>query len=310
MIYLSIIIPVYKVEEYIEKCLSSIFATNISLDLFEVIIVNDGTPDGSMNIVAKFSVKYNNIIVYSQENKGLSEARNVGANLAKGKYLWFVDSDDWLPAGAIERIYKQTNYFKVDVLAINFIYSSGKKSPFYNKGNEGSIYSGKEFLRMNTIEIPAQYYVLNTTFFHANSFRFHKGVYHEDVLFTPTMLFSANTVLYDRTINYIYNLRENSIMTSGSALKHSTDMVTVTLELCKFQKIKAKNYSEKKLISKYILLAIGGTYYYWKQLDNNNKLVISKSLPIKFFIKTFLLNFYSKYIVALLIMKLKCLKLI
>ena len=305
MIHLSIIIPVYKVEEYIRKCLSSIFTTNIPLNLFEVIVVNDGTPDGSMNIVAEFSEKYNNITVYSQENKGLSEARNAGVSLAKGKYLWFVDSDDWLPDGAIERIYKQTENYNIDVLAINFIYSSGKKSPFYNKGNVGQIYSGKQFLRMNTIEIPAQYYVLNTNFYQKNSFRFLKGVYHEDVLFTPTMLFCANTVLYDHSINYIYNLRENSIMTSGSALRHSTDMVTVTLGLCRFMQSKAVSKFDKKVLSKYIFHSLSGLYFYWKKLDSTDKALISKSLPLNYFFEPILFNCFSKYIILLFLIKLK-----
>ena len=81
---LSIVIPVYNVEEYISKCLGSIFEEECSLHFFEVIIVNDGTKDNSMVVVNRFASLYDNIVVVNQENRGLSEARNTGLSRARG----------------------------------------------------------------------------------------------------------------------------------------------------------------------------------------------------------------------------------
>ena len=90
---LSIIIPVYKVEKYVRKTLESVFSENFSDNEVEVIVVNDGTPDRSMDIVNEF-VSHKSLRIINQENQGLSGARNTGIKAAKGKYVWFVDSDD------------------------------------------------------------------------------------------------------------------------------------------------------------------------------------------------------------------------
>ena len=86
-IILSIIIPVYNVEKYIYKTLDSIYSQEYPQDEVEVIVINDGTPDSSIEIVEQFNKKYSNLIVVNQENQGLSGARNTGIHKAKGKYL-------------------------------------------------------------------------------------------------------------------------------------------------------------------------------------------------------------------------------
>ena len=93
---LSIIIPIYNVEQFIAQCIESIYSQHFPLERFEVIAVNDGTPDHSMDIVKRFAAKYSNLQIINQENKGLSVARNTGMQYAKGDYVWFIDSDDWL----------------------------------------------------------------------------------------------------------------------------------------------------------------------------------------------------------------------
>ena len=98
-ILLSIIIPVYNVEKYIHRCLTSCCKqSDASLDEYEIIIINDGTPDNSMDVVYNIAKKYSNIVIFNQKNKGLSAARNQGLEIAKGEYVQFLDSDDWLRA--------------------------------------------------------------------------------------------------------------------------------------------------------------------------------------------------------------------
>ena len=96
MIQLSVIVPVYNVEKYILKCIESIFCQGIDDNTFELIIVNDGTKDNSMELISDIINRHANVIVINQENKGLSEARNSGLAKASGKYILFVDSDDFL----------------------------------------------------------------------------------------------------------------------------------------------------------------------------------------------------------------------
>ena len=91
---LSIIIPVYNVEKFITRCLHSCVSQNLSINEFEIVVVNDGTRDNSMKFVSQFAEEYSNISIINQENKGLSAARNRGLSVAKGDYVWFVDSDE------------------------------------------------------------------------------------------------------------------------------------------------------------------------------------------------------------------------
>src|SRR5690554_3713943 len=118
MIKISLIIPVYNVEKYLEKCLNSCMNQDISEEEYEIIIVNDGTKDSSLSIALKFEQKYKNIKVYSQENQGLSAARNKGLSLAKGEYVWFIDSDDWIKENCLKSITDKCFKENLDALAI------------------------------------------------------------------------------------------------------------------------------------------------------------------------------------------------
>ena len=306
MIPLSIIIPIYNVEKYIKKCLDSVFQSNLKLDLFEVIIVNDGTPDGSMEIVSEYTKLFNNITVLNQENKGLGEARNAGVKLAKGKYLWFVDSDDWLVEDAIGNIIHYINLHNPEILAIDYTYSTGDKSTVKNYAKSGCIYTGKEYLDINYVQNPVQYYVIQSSFYFKNNLCFKKGIYHEDSLFTPKALFLANSVMLYNVSSYIYNVREGSIMTAKNTyMKRCFDMIAVGIDLYDFMKTNAKNWSEKRILSKYIATALGGLYHYWKKLNNKEKTIVSRNFPLRQFLKPLLISFKFKYILSSFIIKVK-----
>ena len=111
---LSIIVPVYNVEKYLEKCLNSL--CNLEIEN-EIIIVNDGTKDNSLEIAKNFKKENEkeNIIIISQENKGLSEARNTGLRLAQGEYISFIDSDDFVDKKAYEMLIKEVISDKVEI---------------------------------------------------------------------------------------------------------------------------------------------------------------------------------------------------
>ena len=101
MIQLSIVIPIYNVEKYLYTCLLSIMTQDIPLTDYEVILINDGSSDGSLVIAERFAAQYSNIRLISQENRGLSGARNRGIEEAQGEYIWFIDSDDYIEIDCI-----------------------------------------------------------------------------------------------------------------------------------------------------------------------------------------------------------------
>src|SRR5690625_1048731 len=106
MILVSIIIPVYNKEEYLEDCLESVI--NQSYEKIEIIIINDGSTDGSESIIKKWKNKDNRIKYMSQNNQGVAIARNNGIKVSKGDYIYFIDADDYLSLNAIETLYKHS----------------------------------------------------------------------------------------------------------------------------------------------------------------------------------------------------------
>lgn len=122
--FVSVIIPVYNVEKYIHQCIDSVI--NQTLKNIEIICINDGSEDASFSILQEYAQKDSRIILLNQKNLGVSVARNKGIKIARGKYIMFVDSDDWIESNAIELAYKLILEKNVDILAFGYnIYENG-----------------------------------------------------------------------------------------------------------------------------------------------------------------------------------------
>ncbi len=209
----SIIVPVYNVEKYIEKCLNSIF--NQSFKDYEVIVVNDGTKDNSMDIVNKFDVK-----VINQKNQGLSEARNSGVKAAHGDYLVFIDSDDYIEKDLLKNINKSLEN-NPDVVRYQVKDIIEDKEILYNE-NEFTGKSGEEAFELITkyhYFEPAWLYSVRRKYYIDNKFSFKKGTYHEDFGLTPLLILKAKIVNSIDYCGYCYVQRSGSIMTSNSREK-------------------------------------------------------------------------------------------
>ena len=116
-IKVSLIIPVYNVEDYIEKCLYSV--VNQTLKDIEIIVVNDGSTDQSMDIVNRFENKHSNIRIINKQNGGLSSARNRGVKVSKDKYIAFIDSDDYMNVAMLEEMYNSAEINHLDIVSCN-----------------------------------------------------------------------------------------------------------------------------------------------------------------------------------------------
>lgn len=303
MTELSIVIPVYNVELYLEKCLSSVFDSNISDELYEVIVVDDGSPDKCLAIAKKFQTQHKNMHVISQVNGGLGNARNEGAKRVTGKYIWFVDSDDWITPGAVARIIDAIEAFSPEVINIDFLYSSGDRTPVRNNAKPNVIYSGCHYLEMSIVQNPVQYYIYSARFYNEKQLSFVEGYYHEDTLFTLTALMQAKRVLYLDFLCYIHNIRENSIMTSGNHLMHARDMIVITSELIKFLNFEIRSRFEEKIFSRHVAIASGSIFYHWRRLSRKSRYLISQEIPFFILLRPILLSRSLKYMSALLTMK-------
>ena len=128
---LSIIVPVYQVEKYIRPCIESIFMQGLDEKRFEVIIVNDGTKDRSMEVIADIINQHKNIIVINQKNESLSVARNKGIAIAKGEYILMPDSDDFLVEYSLPPILDKALETKVDLVVADFLMIENKDIHLY-----------------------------------------------------------------------------------------------------------------------------------------------------------------------------------
>ena len=130
---LSIIVPVYNVEKYIRACIKSIYKQGLDEECFEVIIVNDGTPDRSMEVITDIISQHSNIVVINQENQGLSVARNNGIAAAKGEYILIPDSDDLLIENSLKPLLEKALETKVDLVVADFLTMTDEEIDDFNK---------------------------------------------------------------------------------------------------------------------------------------------------------------------------------
>lgn len=206
----SIIIPVYNVEKYIKRCLDSVF--NQTEKDYEVIVVNDGTCDNSMEIVKGYNVK-----IINQKNQGLSAVRNNGVKRAKGEYIIFLDSDDYLEKNTLREINKLLNN-NPDLVRyqIREVFEDGKKIDYAESGFQNK--SGEEAFKLiskyHFVE-NAWCYAIKRKYYVNEKFQFRDGTYHEDFGLMPLIIMKAKVVNATPYIGYNYVQRNGSIMNNS-----------------------------------------------------------------------------------------------
>lgn len=258
MLKLSIIIPVYNVEKYIGTCLESIFSQNVSEREYEVIIINDGTPDNSMTVVQDY-VSRSNIKIVNQENKGLSCARNRGIQEAQGEYVWFVDSDDYVSEDSISTLLKLIEKEHADVYTFchRRVFEHDKSMEPEQKGIREGYMPIEDFCNTPLCMSCAQFYVFNRNFFVEKNLFFHEGVYHEDMEFIAKVRVLCDKVYVSQSTLYYYLIREaGSIMTSFNVKKHH-DCIAIADELLRFKQMNTWTLKKKMSLNKsiaYILI--------------------------------------------------------
>lgn len=222
---LSIIIPVYNVEPFVEKCIRSCETQDISIHDYEIIVINDGSKDNSLEVVNRIAKEFSNIRVFSQPNAGLSAARNKGMREAKGDYYMFVDSDDWITDNCLGLITDKLLKERPHALAICAAYGiNGKPVRRMSYLDETPI-SGRDLLARG-IPPCAPFSLWSADFFKKNNLTFFEGILHEDAEFTPRAYYLAKKVSITNEIIYVVRPNPNSICRSPNP-KKSFDLVNV-----------------------------------------------------------------------------------
>lgn len=212
---ISIIVPVYQVEQYITECIESII--NQSYRNIEVILIDDGSLDQSGKICDFYAQKDPRIMVIHQDNKGLSGARNVGLNAAKGQYICFVDSDDYIKQDFVETLYRMIQENKADIAVCDYIRKKGwKKSCEGDK--KGYTISSKKMLsewhcKRSRIETVVWNKMYRKDVFGKDDtiIRFPEGKIHEDVYISHLLVANAGLVAVTHEPLYYYRKNKDSI---------------------------------------------------------------------------------------------------
>ena len=225
MYKISVIIPVYNVSAYLDECLTSI--VNQNYKNFEVIVVNDGSTDNSLEIAKKYEKKYPKLIkVYDKQNGGLSSARNYGIVESSGDYLLFIDSDDYILPNCLEVIGKNINKKKCDILVYSFLIG---KDNVYNRMYDNQIEnSNKRYI----VGMPnAINKVCKKSLFLDNNIEFPLGLYYEDLATMPKFAKEKIKIEFIEEPLYFYRVREDSIMNNQKYNPKVDSIFTVLKQL-------------------------------------------------------------------------------
>lgn len=223
----SIIIPIYKVEEYLDRCVSSVVKQ--TYQNIEIILVDDGSPDRCPELCDAWGKKDARIRVIHKENGGLSSARNVGILEATGKYILFVDSDDCIDENACEKLLNYADDVDLVVAEATIYYEDNQITHrVHTNLTENYVYTGTE-CALKEIEAgewfaAACYNMYKREFLLNKKLFFVEGILHEDIDYLPRLFLAAETVKYMHYEFYKYIIRGSSICGTKSA-KHFTDLL-------------------------------------------------------------------------------------
>ena len=217
MVQLSIVIPIYNVEKYIGACFESIYGEKIADNLFEVIAVNDGTPDRSMEIVHRYALKHHNLRIINKLNGGVSSARNMGIAAARGRYVTFVDPDDYIESDALRKISAFLPESMDDMVILKWRYPETGEVTIWPK----QVVLGRKYVGEDLYDIffkgSSWGCLYSRRFLNDNFLIFPDGiVIAEDSIFFSLCMLYAHSVVFKDIIMYNYLMHQGSASNSCS----------------------------------------------------------------------------------------------
>ena len=239
MYKVSVIIPIYNVEEFLRECLDSVL--NQTLTGIQVIMMDDGSPDGSSKIAKQYAEKYDHFKYVRQKNGGLGNARNNGVKYAEGEYIVFLDSDDFVFPDAYEKMYYAAKQHNCDMAVCNVIRcdSKGYKTSRLHEIAFNSIVSVTHITETHSLmwDTTAWNKMIKREFWYANNFNFPEGMLYEDIPITIPMHFFAKNVAIVKDICYVWRIRDGaskSITQLASSVRNLNDRLKALSMVDKF----------------------------------------------------------------------------
>lgn len=210
---LSIIIPIYNVEEYLVRCFDSIYSQEVSEDIFEVVAIIDGSPDNCYDIATEYAKNHKNLTVVNKENGGVSSARNKGVEIAQGKYIMFIDPDDCLLPNSLKDVFITINKHKADFVILRSFMGNEEKEVYAweNTFEIDTTYSGIDIYDKGCIRGSVMGVLFNKDFLSNNHLCFPTNVKNsEDSIFFLQCQLWAKNVLFANIKIYSITIRLDS----------------------------------------------------------------------------------------------------
>lgn len=292
MAFFSIIIPVYNVEKYLRECIESVLVQDFND--FEIILVNDGSTDGSQDICEEYALSYSDKIrLINKKNGGLSDARNIGMKQAQGEYLIFVDSDDYITNGSLKTFYNELSKRKKEkintevlITRLMQVYTDGTKKYMDNSMPSDAINSGsKEFaiewiFKSSQTTWPAQRYVVNRNFIEGKGLEFKKGYLHEDVDWTMKLFLYAEQIICSENYWYAHRIDRSGSITSKPNVKRVTDVIDIVANNIKDQSYNNLNSNSKNIMFNRLIDSLYSSISIFYIFDEGEKQKIVAALEL------------------------------
>lgn len=262
---LSIIIPMYNAEKYIRRCVTSIYHQGLVLNDFEVIVINDGSTDSSVQIIKNLCQVYTNLILINKENEGQGAARNLGIDMARGNYLFFIDSDDYLLENQILDclVKAEENCLEVCCMGIRRILPSGKSALYVKPSfRDDKVYSGSWLLLHYYFPSSACAHFFKRDFLLQSGLRFQTKIMHEDVDFQLKLFSYITRFMFCSKEVYVYEYNPNStdrLMNLEKQKRSLWSRVQISIDLLTF--------SQNKNIDNQLVL-------YYNKVSNSQMLAV------------------------------------
>lgn len=289
---ISVIIPVYNTEAYVEEALQSVM--DQTLKEIEIIVINDGSTDSSLAIIEKMAAKDKRIQVYSQPNQGQSVARNVGIEKATGEYIHFMDSDDTIYPETYEECYEKCESGQLDFTFFDgdILYQQRHSRLCFDyirtSGIPDRIYTGDELLeymlKTRTYRASPILLFIRTGLLKEQKLMFYPGIIHEDELFAVKLYLYAQRVAPTFSILAVRRVRGDSTTTRRYSYKNIEGYLTVFNQLNLYA-VQAANPYQKKVIRKYIRYTINPVFQTAKSLPWKDKTQLLQACRKKRYLK-------------------------
>lgn len=311
MIKLSIIIPAYNAENFLSKCLDSCLCQDIIANEYEIIVVDDGSTDRTRQIVDNYQKTYPNIQYIFQENAKQGAARNNGLRHASGKYIWYIDADDWIKENCFASIINKLESNNLEGVAVGHATMCKDKMKVWRQLDETKIVSGKQLLCQGIFLISPTYTIWRKDYLISHQLFYKEQLFHEDTEICPRMYYYADRIGSINEICYFVYQNPNST-TRGVNPKRAFDLVNVNCSISNFR----QTINDKRIIvslDNYISEAINSSLYNIFQFDKketakladiwflNRRLFrhLCQSKKIKYRLEGYLFTLFPRHVTTL-----------